>query len=377
MGLNLARISEITAAKIHWGGFKEDLSISISGLKNLDSATEDDLSFYFPSSKRAAADNLKQAYASKAKALFVSEVLNDIEKIQLVVTHPMAAMVRLAEIMRFQPSFGDGIHPTAVIDQTAKIEAGVKIGPYCIIAKNCVIAKDCILHANIVLYENVELGEKCEIHAGVVIRENVVLGQDCLIQAGAVIGGEGFGYIPDRTLGHRRIPHMGAVRLADRVDLGANASVDRGTLGDTVIGESSKLDSLVQVGHNNQLGKRVLVCAMSGIGGSGSIGDDSVVGGHVGIADHVKIGSKVRLGGKTGVSSNVPEPGDYIGSFYAEPAKQYWRQLASIKSLPILIRDFREWKTKLINLEKVVLNHSNKKDHSDKKDHSNKKDSGE
>lgn len=355
MSLNLSKISELTGAKIHWGNINPDNNLVISGLKNLDAACESDISFYFPTSKRAAAENLKLAYSTKAKVLFVSETLTDLEKIQLVVAHPMAAMVRLAEIMRFQPSFGNGIHPTAVISDSAIISDNVRIGPLCVIGDNCKIAAGCILHANVTLYPNVELGQECEIHAGVVIRENVILGQDCLIQAGAVIGGEGFGYIPDRNLGHRRIPHMGAVRLGDRVDLGANASVDRGTLGDTIIGEASKLDSLVQVGHNNKLGKRVLVCAMSGIGGSGSIGDDSVVGGHVGIADHIKIGSKVRLGGKTGVSSNVEEPGDYIGSFYAEPAKQYWRQLAAIKSLPVLIREFREWKHKVSNLEKVIL----------------------
>lgn len=348
MHLNIDKISEITNAKIHWGTDERDLKIQ--GLKNLDSATNTDISFYFPTSKRAAAENLKLAYSTKAKVLFVSEVIIDLEKIQLIVPHPLAAMVRLAEIMRFQPSFGEGIHPTAVISKSAKIAEAVKIGPYCVIGDNCKIDAGTILHANVTLYPNVELGEKCEIHAGVVIRENVVLGKDCLIQAGAIIGGEGFGYIPDQKLGHRRIPHMGAVNLGDRVDLGANASVDRGTLGDTIIGEASKLDSLVQIGHNNRLGKRVLVCAMSGIGGSGSIGDDSVVGGHVGIADHVKIGSKVRLGGKTGVSSDVKEPGDYIGSFYAEPAKQYWRQLAAIKSLPELIREFRDLKNKVEKL---------------------------
>lgn len=355
MSLNLNQISELTAAKVHWGKISPDNNLVIKGLKNLDSATESDISFYFPTSKRAAAENLKLTYATKAKAIFVHEVIPDLERIQLVVAHPMAAMVRLAEIMRFQPSFGNGIHKTAVISDSAEIATDARIGPYCVIGDNCTIAKGCILHANVTLYPNVKLGEKCEIHAGVIIRENVVLGQDCLIQAGAVIGGEGFGYIPDKNLGHRRIPHMGAVKLGDRVDLGANASVDRGTLGDTIIGEACKLDSLVQVGHNNKLGKRVLVCAMSGIGGSGSIGDDSVVGGHVGIADHIKIGSKVRLGGKTGVSSNVEEPGDYIGSFYAEPAKQYWRQLAAIKSLPGLIKEFREWKNKLNNIEKELL----------------------
>lgn len=345
--MKLKKIIELTNAEYHSSSEYSNSECSldeilINGVKNLNSASENDISFYFPTSKRAAAENLELAYKTKAKVLFLSEKINDLNKVQLIVKNPMLAIIKLAEIMRFRPSFGLGIHSSAVISDTAKVSKSARIGPNCVVGDNCIVEENCILHSNVVLYPNVELGKECEIHAGAVIRENVILGDDCLIQGGAVIGGEGFGYIPDKEQGHRRIPHIGKVFLDNRVDVGSNSSVDRGTLGDTKLGEATKLDSLVQIGHNNQIGKRVLVCAMSGIGGSGSIGDDSVIGGHVGIADHIKITSRVRLAGKTGVSADITEPGDYMGAFYAEPVRQFWRQLASLKSLPKVLKEIKK-----------------------------------
>ncbi len=340
--MKIEKIIELTNATLDSKLDIKTDSIEIIGVKNLDSATENDISFYFPTSKRAAAENLKLAYQTKAKVLFLSKEIKDLEKIQLIVSNPMASIIKLAEIMRFKPSFGDGVHQSAIISNSASVSKSARIGPNCVIGDNCKIDDNCILHSNVVLYPNVEIGKDCEIHAGAIIRENVILGNDCLIQGGAVIGGEGFGYIPDKLEGHKRIPHIGKVHLANRVDVGSNASIDRGTLGDTKIGEATKLDSLVQVGHNNKIGKRVLVCAMSGIGGSGSIGDDSIVGGHVGIADHINITSKVRLAGKTGVSADITEPGDYMGTFYAEPIRQFWRQLASLKALPKVLKDIKK-----------------------------------
>jgi len=340
--MKLQKIIDLTNAKLHSNLDCNLDKIIIKGVKNLASASENDISFYFPTSKRAAAQNLELTYKTKAKVIFLLEKINDLDKIQLIVKNPMAAIIELAEIMRFRPSFGQGIHKSAIISETAQVSKSARIGPNCVVGDNCKIKENCILHSNVVLYPNVELGQDCEIHAGAVIREHVVLGDDCLIQGGAVIGGEGFGYIPDKVQGHKRIPHIGKVFLANRVDVGSNASVDRGTLGDTQLGEATKLDSLVQIGHNNQIGKRVLVCAMSGIGGSGSIGDDSVIGGHVGIADHIKITSKVRLAGKTGVSADITEPGDYMGTFYAEPVRQFWRQLASLKSLPKVLKEIKK-----------------------------------
>ena len=340
--MKLEKIIELTGATLNSNLDINIDSIEITGVKNLDSANENDLSFYFPTSKRAAAQNLELAYKTKAKVLFLSKEIDDLKKIQLIVKNPMASIIQLTEIMRFKPSFGDGIHKSAIISKTAEVSKSARIGPNCVVGENCKIEENCILHSNVVLYPNVELGKDCEIHAGAIIRENVILGNDCLIQGGAVIGGEGFGYIPDKIEGHRRIPHIGKVYLANRVDVGSNASVDRGTLGDTKIGEATKLDSLVQIGHNNKIGKRVLVCAMSGIGGSGSIGDDSVIGGHVGVADHVNITSKVRLAGKTGVSADITEPGDYMGAFYAEPIRQFWRQLASLKALPKVLKEIKK-----------------------------------
>jgi UDP-3-O-[3-hydroxymyristoyl] glucosamine N-acyltransferase len=263
----------------------------------------------------------------------------------------MLAVVSLAEVFAQKTSFNEGIHDTAVIDPSAVIGEGVTIGPYCVIGAKAKIGNNTKLHAQVVIYPEVSIGSDCEFHAGVVVRERVVIENDCLFQPGAIVGGEGFGYVPDPKLGHRRIPHLGNVHLGTRVDMGANSSVDRATFGSTVLGTATKIDSLVQVGHNNKLGERVLVCAMTGIGGSGTVGNDSILGGHVGVADHVNIASRVRVGGKTGVSSDIEQAGDYLGGFRAEPAKQYWRELASIRSLPRFMKQLKEIKKKLSELE--------------------------
>lgn len=292
-----------------------------------------------------------QACSTSAGAVLVDKEYPEFNSLQIVCGHPILAVVALAEMFKQKTQFNSGIHETAVVDPSAQIAEDVIIGPYCVIGASCTIGAGSTLHAHVTIYPEVSIGSKCELHAGVVVRERVQIDDDCLLQPGAVVGGEGFGYIPDPKLGHRRIPHLGNVHLCSRVDLGANASVDRATFGSTVVGTSTKLDSLVQVGHNNKLGERVLVCAMTGIGGSGTVGNDSILGGHVGVADHVNIASKVRVGGKTGVSSDITEPGDYLGGFRAEPAKQYWRELASIRSLPRIMKQLKELKKKISDLE--------------------------
>lgn len=349
--VNITEIATKIGGEVLKGSLYDDADISFSAIKPLDTAKKNNISFFAPTSKKVSSLLFEQACKSNAGVILVSKHYPEIKTSQIICAHPIIAVVGIAEFLYQPTSFNTGIHETAVVDSTAIIGADVTIGPYCVIGAHVKIGDSSKLHAQITVYPNASIGEGCELHANVVVRENVIIENYCLIQPGAVIGGEGFGYVPDSKLGHRRIPHMGSVKLHQGVDVGANSSIDRGTFGVTELGRSTKIDSLVQIGHNNKLGERVLVCAMTGVGGSGSVGSDSILGGHVGVADHVHIASKVRIGGKTGVSSDVTEAGDYLGGFRAEPARQFWRELASIRSIPKLLSQFKEIKKRLSQLE--------------------------
>ena len=267
--------------------------------------------------------------------LLVKEFDEGILSTQIKVGNPLGAIVQIAPLFRITGQ-ESGIHPTAVVHETAIVADSASIGAFVVIGAHCVIGERTTIYPQTVLYNHVTVGSDGIIHAGAVIREGCILGNDCLLQPGAVVGGEGFGYIPDKTVGHRRIPHIGNVVLEDGVDLGANTTIDRATLGETRIGSGTKIDNLVQVGHNVRIGSRSLLCAQVGISGSCEIGDEVVLAGQAGLADHVKLGDKVRVAAKSGVSSDV-EQGDVAGYPHQEATK--WRRTqVAIKYLPELLK---------------------------------------
>jgi UDP-3-O-[3-hydroxymyristoyl] glucosamine N-acyltransferase len=176
------------------------------------------------------------------------------------------------------------------------------------------------------------MGAGVTLHSGVSLREGTVLGSHVTVHNNTVIGGDGFGYVPDPSVGLRKVPHVGNVIIEDQVEIGANTSIDRGALGSTKIGFGTKIDNQVQIGHNVTIGKFCIICGQTGIAGSVTIGDRCVFGGGSGAADHVSICSGVRLGGRTGATGNINEPGDYLG-FPALAASQWKRAQAALRRL--------------------------------------------
>ncbi|MCL4123974.1 UNVERIFIED_CONTAM: hypothetical protein GTU68_043447 [Idotea baltica] len=236
-----------------------------------------------------------------------------------------------------------GISDKAEIDPSAKIGKDVSIAAFSVIGRNSIIENNVTIHPNVVVYNDCVIGENSIIHSGAHIRENCSLGKNSLVQNGAVIGSDGFGYIPDPQLGLKQVPQIGKSILKDHVDIGANACVDRGALGDTTIAQGTKIDNLVQVGHNVEIGNHSILCAHAAVGGSTKIGNQVVLGGCVGVADHVEIGNNVRMGGKTVVFYDVKEPGDYLG-IPAMPAKQWQRLMVLWTKLPNIIKDMKSLK---------------------------------
>jgi len=316
-----------------------DGSAKIQRIRALEIAKNGDLSFFAPTSKKKTAELLELAESSSASAILVQKIEPSIKTTQVVVKNPLGAIIGIAGL--FQATTSEvGIHPTAVIHSTAQVDETASIGAYSVIGAGVSVGARTIVHPHVVIYPDSIIGTDCVIHAGAVIREGSLLGSDCLIQSGAVIGGDGFGYIPDRTAGHLRIPHLGYVVLEDGVDLGANTTVDRGTFGETRIGRSTKVDNLVMIAHNVKVGSRSLLCGQVGISGSSEIGNEVVLAGQVGVADHASIGDKVRAAAKSGISGEVPAGVDVAGYPHQEASK--WRRTqVALRYLPELLKKRR------------------------------------
>jgi len=229
------------------------------------------------------------------------------DQLFLRVPKPSLALAQIcAEIERKTwPAPPPGIHPSAVIDRDAVVADSASIGPFCHVASGARIGEGTVLTAHVHIGSGAMVGERCRILPQVFVGDYCELGNEVLLSAGVVIGSDGFGYeFVDGK--HRKIPQIGVVRLGDCVEIGANTTVDRARFSETFIGEGTKIDNLVQIGHNVRIGKHCLIVAQVGISGSTELEDFVVVGGQTGIAGHLKIGARSQIGGQSGVSKSVP-----------------------------------------------------------------------
>lgn len=238
--------------------------------------------------------------------------------------HPYLAFVQATELLHPTSRPAAGIHPTAVIARSASIGPGATIGAYVVIGEHVRIGRDAILHPHVVLYDGVRIGDDFVAHAGVVVREGVVIGDRVVLHAGAIVGSDGFGYLP-LAEENRKIPQVGHVVLEDDVDVGANATVDRGGLGPTVVGRGTKLDNLVLIGHGCRVGAGCLLAGQVGLGGSTTLGGRVMMGGQAGAAGHLTIGPGAQIGAQSGVHRDVPAGGVYSG--YPSMEARLWRRV--------------------------------------------------
>lgn len=303
----------------------------VRGLCTLDNPREDHLTFIRAQSSRALVrfvSNLNGAIAFVQEGVLPAEHKVDAASL-VVVKEPYTAFLDAIPLFFEEQTVPAGSAPTAVIDPTATIDPTASIGAFCVIGPHVIIGPRCVLHSNVHVAEGATIGESTVLHSGVVIRENSILGAHCVVHNNSVIGADGFGYVPDKTLGLRKVPQVGRVEIADYVEIGANTCIDRGAVGSTVIGRGAKIDNLVQIGHNVRIGKFCIICGQVGIAGSTTIADGVMLGGQVGIADHLSICGGVRIGGGSSVTEDVTEPGDYIG-FPLLRARDWQRRTADL-----------------------------------------------
>ncbi len=229
--------------------------------------------------------------------------------------NPSSALSRLCAHLerRLRPRPVPGVHPTAVIGDGCRLPDSVSVGPHCVIEDGVSLGENTILEARVFLGPGVVLGADCHLRPGVVVMDGCRLGDRVTLHPGVVLGGDGFGYVSDAT-GHAKIPQVGGVLIEDDVEIGAGSTVDRARFSMTVIGEGTKIDNLVQVGHNVRIGRHCILCAQVGIAGSTVLGDFVILGGQVGVAGHLTIGSGARVGAQSGIGRDVEPKSSLFGS---------------------------------------------------------------
>jgi len=261
-----------------------------------------------------------------------------------------ASLLRLVDQSRPRKK---GIHPTAIIESTANVGSDVYIGPYAYIGENCIIGEGCSVYPHVYIGDNSKLGINCTLYPGVKIYYDCILGEGCIIHAGSVIGSDGFGFAPQSENEYMKIPQLGNVILEDLVEIGANVTIDRATMGSTIIRRGVKLDNLIQIGHNVEVGENTVMAAQTGISGSTKVGKNCMFGGQVGLAGHIRIANGSKIGAQAGIAGDVKEENTVILGSPAFDIKQFLKSTVIFKRLP-------ELKTKIDTLEKEVESLKNK-----------------
>ncbi|MGH8250606.1 MAG: UDP-3-O-(3-hydroxymyristoyl)glucosamine N-acyltransferase [Steroidobacteraceae bacterium] len=250
----------------------------------------------------------------------------------LISQRPYASYARIAAGLNPEPPVEAGVAPGALIDDSASVDATAWVGPNAVVGPGASIGKRCSIGPNCVIEERARLGDDCRLQAGVTICRDVAAGSRCVFKPGAVIGADGFGFAPDAD-GFVKVPQLGSVRLGDDVEVGANSTIDRGTIDDTVLGDGVKLDNQVQVGHNCRIGAHTVVAGCVGISGSTIIGERCMIGGAVGIAGHLEIGDDVIVTGYSLVTHSLPGSGTYSSGWPAIAAADWRRAVARLHRL--------------------------------------------
>jgi UDP-3-O-[3-hydroxymyristoyl] glucosamine N-acyltransferase len=322
--LTLAEAAAIAGGELQGG----DPALPVTGLGALDAAGPSDVSF-FENRKYAPLLPGTKAAAVVLAADFAARLPEGVAAI--VAPQPYLGFARIAARLHPKPPSRPGIHPTACVDPAATLGEGCEVGPFAVIAAGAEIGPRCVIGPHAVVGEGVVLGEGCRLHAHVSV-SHCLAGRFVTLHPGARIGQEGFGFAVTPEGRFETMPQLGRVILGDFVEVGANACVDRGSQGDTVLGAGTRLDNLVQIGHNVRTGRGCVIVAQVGIAGSAALGDGVQVAAQAGVAGHLTVGDRARIGAQAGVMNDVPGGADVVGS-PAWPARETFRAIAALRKL--------------------------------------------
>jgi len=332
------RVSEIAGHfNTKWEG---DGNLEITGAASLESATPHEIAFV---GNRKASESAAQ---SRAGCLFVAGDF-PAGRTLIRVADPRAAFARVVGLLHPQHPVKHGIHETVVLGERTHIASTAAIGPHCTIGSATRIGERSSIGAGSHIGSNVTLGDDCKLHANVTIYDNVTIGSRAVLHSGCVLGADGFGFVRtgDR---YEKFPQIGRVEIGDDVEIGANSCIDRAALGVTRIGNGSKLDNMVHIAHNCQIGRNVIIAAQTGLSGGVVVEDDVLIGGQVGIGDKARIESGAVLGSGCGIlTSKIVRKGQVVWGTPARPLREHLEQLANLKRLPKLRQEIEELEKRL------------------------------
>jgi UDP-3-O-[3-hydroxymyristoyl] glucosamine N-acyltransferase len=306
-----------------------DSSIVVTNVSSLQSAASDSLVFV------ENAKHLDAALGSSAAAVIVGDFAAgnfaaSTSKPLLISAQPRLTFARAAKLLR-DPDRNRVIHPSAIVPATAELGKNVDIGARAILSEHVKVGDETTIGAGSVIGDNVVIGTHCRLDANVIIYPGTTLGDRVIVQAGAILGSEGFGYVRDSKSGrYEQSPQIGRLVIEDDVEIGANSTIDRGALDETRIRRGAKIDNLVHIGHNVQIGENVVIAAQTGISGSAVVEDNVIIGGQVGIADHVRIEEGAILGAQSGIPTKkvIRGKGVVFWGTPARPIREYLKELA-------------------------------------------------
>jgi UDP-3-O-[3-hydroxymyristoyl] glucosamine N-acyltransferase len=310
-----------------------DASTRVGGVAPLDRATRADLSFL-------GAPKYASAFSSTAAGVVLvatelADAPGDVAA-RIIVDKPQEALLRLLPRFHRAPKAPPGIHPTAVIGARARFGQDVSVGPYAIVGDDARLGDGCVVGSHAVIGPGVEIGDRCHLYPAVTVYSGSRIGNRVTIHAGARIGSDGFGYVQQGGQ-HLKIPHVGRCIIEDDVEIGANTTIDRGSIDDTVVGAGTKIDNLVQIAHNVRIGQVCLIMAQVGIAGSVRVEDGAMLLGQVGVSGHHTVGKGARLAAQAGVFGDIPA-GETWSGYPARPHKEALRAQAALFKLPSLLR---------------------------------------
>jgi len=326
-----------------------DGGVVVRNVSSIEAAGEGDLVFV------EDARRLGAALASAASCVIVPEGTEDAEDAEgaegagrrgvIYAARPKLAFALIAEALHPPKRWGEGVHPTASVEEGATLGAGVHVGPFAVVGRGAALGDGTQVRAGAVVGAGVKVGGGCVLHPNVVLYEGVTLGDRVVLHAGAVIGADGFGYVRDPEGVYHKFPQVGTVVIEDDVEIGAQTCVDRGALGETRIGRGTKIDNLVQIGHNVRVGERVVIAAQTGVSGSTVIESDAVIGGQVGMGDHARVERGAVIGSKAGIlPGKVVRAGTVQWGVPVRPLDEYKRLNALWGRLPRMRDEIEELK---------------------------------
>ena len=320
-----------------------DAGLEIAGLNNLEGATAHDLTF-------AVEPHFEEAKGTKAAAIMLPEGIEGFTQPVLYVDEPRAAFAKLLELFTPKLVFPQGVSPQAHIGQDVKIGKDVVIMPFAVVDDHAVIGDRVTLYPHTYIGQYAEVGDDTVIYSNVTVREHCHVGRRCIIQSSAVIGSDGFGFTTKDGV-HTKVPQVGNVVIEDDVEIGAHDGIDRAAMGSTRIGHGTKIDNLVHIGHNCQIGPNCLIEAQTGISGSTNVGHNVTFGGQVGTVGHINIGANSVYAARSGIIGDMPE-GVFCAGFPVQSHTEWLRMQAAMKHLPELRKEVKALRKELDKMSK-------------------------